>query len=224
MKFSIIVPTLNEEENIQLLLENIKSLKGDYEVIFSDGGSKDKTLSIIGDKHKIVNSKKGRANQMNTAAKVSVGEVLLFLHCDSILQKDALLKIEEKINKGYSVGCFNIAFDSSSIWMKICGILSNLRVRLRQIAFGDQGIFMKREVFYEVGGIPSLPIMEDYELSLRLRKSYRICQVDSRIKTSSRRFIKGGIFSTMWKMQRLQSMYRRGVNIEEINRMYKDVR
>lgn len=224
MKFSIIVPVFNEEKTINKILLNLSGLKGDFEVVFSDGGSSDKTTSIIDKKYKVIHSKKGRANQMNLGAKESSGDVLLFLHCDSVLESDVLLKIEEKINKGYSVGCLLIKFDSKKFLMKCCGFFSNFRVKSRKIMFGDQGIFMKREVYEDVGGIPNLPIMEDYQLSINLKNKYKICQVKSYIITSSRRFEIDGIIKTMWKMQKLQKMFRQGVSVDLINKIYRDIR
>lgn len=223
MEFSIIISTLNEEKTIQRLINNIENLKGDFEVIFSDGGSIDNTLSYI-KKYKVVKSAKGRANQMNQGAKYSSGKVLLFLHSDSILEEDVLLKIEEAVKKGYSVGCLKVEFDSKRFLMRCCGFFSNLRVKTRKIMFGDQGIFVTKEVYEEVGGIPKLPIMEDYQFSLNMKNKYRIHQVNSRIITSSRRFEKEGIIKTMWKMQKFQHMFRKGVDINIINKKYRDIR
>lgn len=224
MKISIIIPTYNEEKRISLLIDNLNKLDEDFEVIFSDGGSTDNTLSLIGNKYIVVNSKKGRANQMNFGAKYATGEVLFFLHCDSVLEKDALTKISDKINEGYSAGCFKLNFDSDNLSMKCCAYFSNLRVKYRQIAFGDQGIFVKKDVFYNIGEFPSLPIMEDYQLSINLKQNYKICQVNSKITTSARRFLDAGTFKTMWKMQKLQRMFRQGKDINLIAKMYRDAR
>lgn len=108
--------------------------------------------------------------------------------------------------------------------MKVCAYFSNLRVKLRCIAFGDQGIFIKKEVFYDIGMFPDIPIMEDYQLSIYLKEKYKICQVNSKITTSSRRFLDTGIFKTMWKMQKLQRMFRNGEDINLISKMYRDIR
>ena len=106
---------------------------------------------------------------MNYGASLSKGDILLFLHADSFLPSDALEQIHKIIYKGYKVGCFKIKFDSRSILMKICGFMSNLRVRLRNIAFGDQGIFIDRNYFYELGGFAEIPLMEDYQLSMDIK-------------------------------------------------------
>lgn len=106
--------------------------------------------------------------------------------------------------------------------MKICGFNSNLRVRLRNIAFGDQGIFIEREFFNKLGGFANIPIMEDYQISIDIKKSgEKIALASTKIETSDRRFLKEGRLKTMVKMQELQYMYRKGEDIEKIARMYK---
>jgi rSAM/selenodomain-associated transferase 2 len=224
LRFSIIIPVLNEEKNIGPIIDNILKVKGDYEIVFVDGGSNDNTVSIIADKYKVISSERGRAKQMNQGVCESKGEVLLFLHSDSILPESALEDIEKVLKSGYRVGCFKVKFDSNRLLMKCCGFMSNMRVRYRQIVFGDQGMFIYRDDFYKIGGFMDLPIMEDYQFSLEAKKYYSIGQTKSKIITSSRRFIKKGVIRTMWKMQRLQWMFRNGEDIKKIASMYRDVR
>lgn len=222
---SIIIPIYNEEKNIKRIQDNLSKLKGEFEVIFCDGGSKDDTVSLIEKKYTVLRSPKGRANQMNYGSNYAKGDILFFLHCDSIIEDDVILKIQETVNKGYKVGCLKLKFDEDIIWMKICGYMSNLRVKIRKIAFGDQGIFIEKKVFEEMGKMPVLPIMEDFEFSIRLkRKKHYIKQIDSQIITSARRFTDKGIFKTMYQMQKLQIQYLCGRDIEKINKEYRDIR
>jgi rSAM/selenodomain-associated transferase 2 len=222
---SIIIPIYNEEKNIRRIQDNLKKLKGDFEVIFCDGGSVDKTISLIDYNFNVVDAPKGRANQMNYGASIAKGDILFFLHCDSEIEKDAIVKIQKAVNEGFSVGCLKLKFDTSKPLMKVCSYMSNLRVKVRHIAFGDQGIFITKDLFEKIGHIPSLPIMEDLELSIRLKKrKIYFKQIDSVIKTSSRRFLDKGIIKTMIQMQKLQLKYLRGEDIEEINREYRDIR
>ncbi len=225
-RISIIVPLYNEESTIVKLQKQLTPLKDKCEIIFVDGGSTDKTLELIDPGFKVVSSPKGRGNQMNYGAGESTGDVLLFLHCDSELPENPLEEITEVMKK-YRVGCFGIRFNSQSGLMRICGIMSNRRVKDRKIIFGDQGIFIDRKLFFDIGMFPDLPLMEDYELSIRLKKcGEKPGLTKERIITSDRRFPKGTIpkLQLMMKMQKLQRMYRHGVPIEKISAMYRDVR
>ena len=226
LKISIIIPVYNEEKTIVNLQSKLESLYEKCEIIFVDGGSTDATLSLIDKKYKLFSSEKGRANQMNKGALESSGDVLLFLHSDSTLPKNALRQIK-KVMKDYEAGCFGISFNTRSILMKICALMSNYRVGIGHIMFGDQGIFIDRTVFFNIGMFPSLPIMEDYQLSLTLKsKKIKTAMTKSHITTSDRRFTGNSIdkLKLMLKMHRLRSMYRKGVDIEKIASLYKDKR
>lgn len=224
MKISVIIPIYNEEKTIQSFLRTLEPVKQKAEIIFVDGGSTDGTLSLIPEEYKVLNGTKGRAWQMNLGADNSSGDVLFFLHCDSEIPEDSIEQIE-KVMKEYQVGCFGIAFHSKNFWMKCCQVISNHRIKDRKVMFGDQGIFIRRELFFRVGGFPLLPIMEDYQFSLTLKEmGVKIGITKKRIYTSDRRFVKGRRLRVMWRMNRLRAMYRKGVNIEEIARLYKDVR
>lgn len=226
MAVSIIIPTLNEENNIKRLLNNLKQLKGDFEVIFSDGGSLDKTLDIIKDfgDCKIIKSDRGRARQLNNGAKESNNDILFFLHADSFIEENVLIKIEDFIKNGNKVGCLKIKFDSKKILMNIFAILSNLRVKYRNIAFGDQGIFIEKKLFEDIGMFEDIPLMEDYKLSIKLKNVFPIKYIDSYIISSSRRFEKNGILKTALLMQKLQYMFRRGVSIDKIANIYNSMK
>ena len=222
---SIIIPILNEEKGIRRIQENLKSLDGEFEVIFSDGGSTDRTLERIDPNFRVIHSSRGRGIQMNTAAKEARGDVLFFVHSDVILEKDVLLQIPEKIRRGEAVGCLKIVFDSRHILMRICGFMSNLRVTLRRIIFADQGIIIQKELFEKMGGMPKMPLMEDYEFSLRMRKKkIPIVRVSSSILVSARRFQKYGMLWTMWQMQKFQLRYRLGGDVEKIAKEYENIR
>lgn len=224
MHVSIVIPIINEAGMIQACMENLRALEGEFDVLFVDGGSTDGTLDIIGSSYPLISCAKGRAKQMNEGASHTSGDVLLFLHCDSLLPKDAIKQIRVVLEEGYSFGCFRIAFDTRSFWMKCCAFLSNMRVRWRRIAFGDQGIFMTRLLFESIGGFPELPIMEDYQLSLMLRGKVPLGQARGPLLTSGRRFEDGGVLRTIWLMQCLQHRFRRGDDIHLISRLYQDIR
>lgn len=222
-KISIIIPVYNEAATINNLMDNLDLFKDSCEIIFVDGGSSDGSPDIIQERYKLVSSpKKGRANQMNYGASLAKGDILLFLHADSFLAKDALSQIQNIISKGSKVGCFRIKFQSNTILMKICGFMSDFRVAFRNIAFGDQGIFITKGYFNDLAGFRDIPLMEDYQLSMDIKADReKIALAKSHIVTSERRFLENGRLKTMARMQKLQHMYRKGVDVEEIAKLYK---
>lgn len=225
-RISIIIPVYNEESTILSLQKQLDALKEQCEIIFVDGGSTDRTLKLISEEYQVYHSEKGRAKQMNLGAQKSHGEILFFLHCDSELPEHALQEIRS-VMKDYRVGCFGIAFHSKNFFMLTCQIISNHRIKDRKVMFGDQGIFIDRNLFFETGMFPEIPIMEDYQFSLELkRRGEKIGMTRRRIYTSDRRFPKGTIpkLRLMWKMNRLRKRYRDGEDIGKIAGDYLDVR
>lgn len=222
-KISIIIPVYNEASTIDELMTSLNKFKDNSEIIFVDGGSSDQTMKIVQEKYRIVKSpKKGRSNQMNHGATLSKGNILLFLHADTFLPDDALGQINRIMSQGFKVGCFKIKFDSRVFLMKICGFMSNTRVKLRNISFGDQTLYIDRDYFYQLGGFSDLPLMEDYQLSMDIKADgEKIALANSKVTTSERRFLENGRLKTMARMQKLQHMYRKGVDIEVIAKMYK---
>lgn len=223
---SIIVPIYNEERTIGMIQDQLRPLLGKCEILFVDGGSTDRTLSLIGPEFRVIPSEKGRAKQMNTGAMASSGQILFFLHCDSELPPHVLGEIR-RVMAGHLAGCFGIAFHSRNFFMFTCRVISNHRIKDRKVMFGDQGIFLDRDLFFEIGMFPEIPVMEDYQLSLTLKEQgIRLGMTKRRIYTSDRRFPKGTVpkLKLMWKMNRLRKMYRDGVPIERISRLYRDVR
>ena len=224
MKISMILPVYNESKTIDRMLAQLDALPGHWEILFADGGSTDDTVAKIGTRYRCLNSPKGRANQMNHGATNAEAEVLWFVHCDSVLPADAHRQISTAVENGASWGCFHIGFDYDGPFMGCNTYLSNRRAK-NGIAFGDQGIWVKKTVFEETGGFPDLPIMEDYEFSLRMKtRDLPIRQLEGTIITSGRRYEKKCPLITMWQMFHLRCLYRRGTDIQEIARRYKDIR
>ena len=224
MKISLIIPIYNESKTVDAMLDQLEDLPGDWEILFADGGSSDDTLAKIGDRYTVLHAPKGRANQMNYAAAQASGDVVWFVHCDSQLPRDAHAQISNAVEKGAKWGCFRIGFDCAGLFMSYNTLMSNLRAR-RGIPFGDQGIWVRRDVFDFVGGFPNLPIMEDYEFSRRMNAAgIPICQLPGRIITSGRRYETRFPIITALRMVHLRHLYRSGVDIQEISRRYKDIR
>ena len=224
MKISIIIPIYNERKTISGMLDQLDALPGDWEILFADGGSSDGTPEIIGERHTVLRCPKGRANQMNHAAKSATSDVLWFVHCDSVLPKEAHVQIEQAVKQGAQWGCFHIGFDYDGAFMSCNTYFSNRRAR-KGIAFGDQGIWVRKNLFEKMGGFPDLPIMEDYEFSRRMKAAkIPITQLPGRIITSGRRYQGSFPLITMWKMFWLRCLYRSGVDIQVIARKYRDIR
>ena len=220
-KISIIIPCYKEGDTLSTMEEQLRPYKKKAEILFADGGE-----NHFSGEYKVVPCPKGRARQMNTAAKVASGDILFFLHCDSILPKGFLEEIREAIRKT-PVACFGIRFKPSSPLMTVCSFISNHRVYDRKVMFGDQGIFLGRELFFQMGGFPDLPLMEDYQFSLNLKSRgipMGLCK--KRLITSERRF-SGSFFHKlliMWKMNRLRARYRKGEEIDALAKEYRDIR
>lgn len=214
---TIIIPTYNEVSKIINIQKQLIKLKGEFEVIFVDGFSEDGTFEQI--KYRKLQTKKSRSNQMNTASYLANGDYIWFLHADSILQSDSISAIE---NSNSEIGCFSLKFSDKNPLLKLIAFFSNLRVDFRNIAFGDQGIFIKKTLFFNIGKYSKIPLMEDYDLSLRLKKyGYKFKRLKTNITTSPRRFKKNGIIKTIILMQVLQYKFRKGDNIYEICKRYK---
>lgn len=223
---SIIVPLLNEERVIGRLLDQLRPLLGACEVVLVDGGSTDATCGLIGDGFQLITAPRGRGAQLNAGARVATGDVLFFLHADSMLPPDPLGEIR-RVMRARRVGCFGVRFEPTSPLMRICAALSNFRCYVRRIMFGDQGIFIERSLFFEMGGFPEIPLMEDYEFSLKLRaRGFRPGATRRRIVTSARRYgtTPASRLRTMRLMVRLRRMYRAGAPPQEIARLYGNAR
>ena len=220
-KISIIIPCYKEGDTLSTMEDQLRPYKNQAEILFADGGE-----NHFSGEYKVVPCPKGRAKQMNTAAKAASGDILFFLHCDSILPKGFLEEIREALRKT-PVACFGIRFSPSTPLMMICSFISNHRVYDRKVMFGDQGIFLGRELFFQMGGFPDIPLMEDYQFSLNLKKCgipMGLCK--KRLITSERRF-SGSFFHKlliMWKMNRLRARYRKGEEIDALAKEYRDIR
>ncbi|KZZ73709.1 hypothetical protein A3766_05500 [Oleiphilus sp. HI0132] len=229
---SIIVPVFNEAENIERLLRKLNTLTSKRcEVLLVDGGSTDGSGEIISsliseldmDAH-LIRSKCGRSAQQNAGAELAQGRLLLFLHADTVLPSKAINMLHGAISSEPVWGRFDIQLDNSAATFKVISWFINIRSRLTGIATGDQAIFVSACLFRKVGGFPDQPLMEDIELSKRLKRSAPpLCLKDQAI-TSARKWEKEGAVKTVLLMWRLRAAYFLGAKPEQLHRQYYKTR
>ena len=230
MTISVIIPTLNEEASLPRTLACLSS-SALTEIIIVDGGSTDGTLNLAQEfcartvNARIITAPRGRARQMNEGAKVSQGEILLFLHADTQLPEQAGQVIESALAKHTAVGGrFNVRFDSPSAWGRVISSFMNHRSRLTGIATGDQAIFVRRHVFELLRGFSEIPLMEDIEFSGRLQQAGRTVALRDSVVTSFRRWDAEGPLRTILLMWALRFLYWVGISPLRLSRWYKVLR
>lgn len=222
--FSVIVPVYNEERALPAFLQQVADWDDDVEVVFSDGGSTDATLSLLRG-HRVVSGPKGRGDQCNRGAQAARGDALLVLHADVRVDADAFAQIRRALEQGARWGCLTLRWDLRTPVYRFGEWMSNLRAGVGCIPFADQGMFFDRAFFAEIGGFPDIAIMEDYELSRRLKRhGIRPRQLSAQIHASARRFEEGGPMRTALLMWRLRRWYRRGMDPDRIAAHYADIR
>jgi len=220
MKFSIIIPTLNEQKTIQSCLSALQPLRNDCEIIIVDAGSNDQSILPTPLADRIITSEKGRALQMNTGASHATGDILIFLHADTYLPKHALQLIEQHIGGNRVWGRFDIRLSGDHFMLKVIARMMNWRSRLTGIATGDQVIFVTREAFAAVGHFPEIALMEDIALSKALKKiSPPIC-INAKVTSSGRRWERNGIYSTILLMWSLRLRYFFGADPQLLAALY----
>ncbi|MFB3884094.1 MAG: TIGR04283 family arsenosugar biosynthesis glycosyltransferase [Thermodesulfobacteriota bacterium] len=209
-ELSIIIPAFNEAGLITQTLSALQPLRAaGNELIVVDGGSSDDTIALskpLADR--IVRSARGRSRQMNAGARISRGEVLLFLHADTLLPEGAdQLILCEMEKRGRNWGRFDIRLSGRHLIFRVVELLMNLRSRITGIATGDQAIFVQRKLFETVGGFPEVDLMEDIAMSKFLNKCGPPLCLWQRVVSSSRRWQRNGIVRTILTMWSLRLAY-----------------
>ena len=230
MKLSIIIPTLNEESLIEKNLASIRKQllaignELSAEIIVADGGSRDRTVETARRfADRVCISDKGRGEQMNAGAKVSKGDLLLFLHADSILYLSGIVNMLKVMEDNNIVGgAFRLKIDSKKTFHKVISSFANMRSRILGIAYGDQGIFARRNIFYAVGGYPDISIMEDVEFVKRLKGKGKFIILNECVTTSSRRWDREGILYTTIRNWILISLYLIGASPNRLKGWYRE--
>jgi len=221
---TIVVPVLNETPAIVPCLRELAGLREHgAEVIVVDGGSSDATVEAAAPlADQVLRGPRGRARQMNAGAAQARGDTLLFLHADTRLPGDALAAIQSALATPRAHwGRFDVRIAGRPRMLRLVAGLMNLRSRISGIATGDQAIFVRRDSFARVGGFPDQPLMEDIELSRRLRALSRPACLRQRVTTSGRRWERGGVWRTIALMWRLRWLYWTGTPPERLAELYE---
>ena len=226
-RVSVIIPTLNEARRIGARLDELAAIGGWHEILVADGGSTDGTRAMAERPGvQLLDGPRGRASQMNAAAARATGDVLLFLHADVVLPGDANRWIDVALADSRVVaGAFRTwtVADLDGCWWAPALHLADLRSRYSPLPYGDQAIFVRAKTFAQVGGFPDQPLLEDLELSRRLRRVGRIRTVPARVHVSGRRFLQHPIYYT-FLVNVFPAMYRLGVPATTLARLYGNPR
>jgi rSAM/selenodomain-associated transferase 2 len=208
----VVIPTLNEAEALPLLLYDLRSLEGvgPIHIVVADGGSTDETVPrALAGGADVVHASRGRARQLNAGARAVQGEWLLFLHADVRLAREAQRALLDAVQSASAVGAavFRFAIDLPRRWKRFIELGQEVRERVWGLAYGDQGLLVRRELFEAVGGYPDIPLMEDVAIIRRLRRRTAIRRLPAALVTSGRRYVRDGVVRTWLKHTVLISLY-----------------
>jgi rSAM/selenodomain-associated transferase 2 len=221
MYFSIIIPVLNEALSLPSCLEALQSFRHRAEILVADGGSTDDTVMIANRlADRVICVDKGRAIQMNAAARQAKGDILLFLHADTFLPANALDLIEQQFAQSGQWGRFDIRLSGRPVMLKVIARLMNWRSRLTGIATGDQVIFVTRQAFFDIGGYPEITLMEDIALSKLLKTIGPPICLTAQVTSSGRRWEAFGVFRTILLMWSLRLRFFFGADPSELSKLY----
>ncbi len=220
IRISVIIPTLNEEGNILSLLSQLTQIEERIEIIVCDAGSTDSTLELTARFKgvKVICSEANRGQQMNKGASIAKGKWLWFVHADSHVNEchlNSIIRLEES---EYAAGSFSLKFDKQYGLLHLYALVS--KINHPMFTFGDQGIFVRKELFDELGGYKCYPIMEDVDFVKRLFKRSNFFKVDLALETSSRRFVQEGVVFRQLKNIFLLCLFRMGVHPGRLKKMY----
>ncbi len=235
---SIIIPALDEAEALPGLLDSLERQEDSprFEVILVDGGSRDGTADLFCDRSRewsgrgrparvLVTERPGRAHQMNTGARASVGEVLLFLHADTHLRAGAVRALAGALDDPRVVGGgFRHHYRDTNALLRVISFCATARSLLFGVHYGDQGLFMRRSTFDAVGGFPDVPLFEDLAMSRAIKRRGRVMTLPMPVDTSARRLIRGGVSRTSLKFCWMKIRYAWGMDPADLKRRYPDVR
>ncbi len=220
-RISVVIPTLNEADNLEKTLA-AAGRGADIETIVVDGGSRDGTPSLAAAAGaRVITAPPPKACQMNRGAQAATGDILLFLHADTRLPRSFARDIQACMKMpGVSAGAFSLGIDARRPGFRLIEFFTNRRSVIFRMPYGDQGIFVSAGMFHKLGGFPQMPLMEDYELVRRLRKTGRIVILPAAVRTSPRRWLNRGLFKTWLLNQMVIAGYHMGASPAALSRLY----
>jgi len=228
MKLSIIIPVLNEEKALPSCLKALKEggpFLPEHEVIVADGGSTDKTCRIAKEFAQVIQAPRGRAAQMNEGAKVAKGEWLFFLHADSQVTPKSCRKLAQIIQENKLIGgCFSQKIDHPNPVYAYLAWTGNVRARITKVFYGDQAIFVRKDIFDKLGGYPAIPIMEEVVFTRKLREVGPVAVQREKTISSPRRWEKLGILKTTLLYFKVCRGFAKGIAPEKLKEIYLDIR
>lgn len=237
LTLSIVMPVRNEAASIESVVHQALGLlsEGD-ELIVVDGESTDssmallKSLQVQHPRLQVLSSRSGRAAQMNAGARKATGEVLLFLHADTVLSAAAWAQLKHtlhtKLESSRFWGRFDVRIVGKSLWLPVVSRMMNWRSRWSRICTGDQAIFISTSLFNRIGQFPDQPLMEDVEIckTLKTQSDASFIPLHGPVSTSGRRWDEAGAWPTILLMWRFRFMYWRGTNAYDLAMQYREIR
>lgn len=220
---SIVIPTWNEESVLESLLADLNGEEG-AEIIVADGGSTDRTREIARRYAQVVETERNRGRQLNAGAAAAQGDTLLFLHADVRFPRGGLAALRRALaDPDVMGGTFSLQYTGDSLASRVFTRVNAWR-RAYGIFYGDMGIFVRREVFWRLGGFRPLPVLDDYEFARRLVRAGKTVSLPERLEVSARRWQHGRLVPTMFSWVVIQGLYWLGVSPERLARLYPPVR
>jgi rSAM/selenodomain-associated transferase 2 len=221
---TLIIPVYNEGQVLKKSLDYFNDIGRYAELIFVDGGSSDRSIEIIKDCGKVVQCVKGRSLQMNCGTRHATRSIYLFLHADNIISPDVLISVQKHVEEGFVGGCLSQRIDKKGLVYRIIESQGNLRAKLSKVFYGDQAIFVRKDVFSEIGGFPQVPIMEDVLFSKKMRQKGKTRILEDKVIVSARRWEKKGVMNTVLLYSFLNILFYMKVPLNRIKKYYDDLR
>lgn len=217
---SVIIPSLNEQAFIGASVDSAFAA-GAAEVIVADGGSSDRTIEVAEARGaRVVLGEKMRSRQMNRGAEAATRDALIFLHADTMLPASAARVVSDALSAAM-FGGFLLRFAEKSPRLRVAERAVNLRTRFTRCPWGDQAQFIRRDTFLSDGGFREIPILEDYELAVRMKRAGRNAVLPLHVTTSGRRFLQKGLLRTATINWRIITAWRMGADAEELAKLYR---